>query len=184
LQGGIELIEVDVRSTAGIEIVEESTSKFSDKISLGATTVFDTTSARKAILAGADIISTPYLIENVVKICNRYGKICPPGALSVTEVLKVLEAGASLVKLYLSDLFGPGLLKAIKGSPPQANLISWGGVREENISDWLSAGSCAVVIDGTFGNASANRDAPFYGSITRSAQQLRDKIGGIMAEVL
>lgn len=150
LKGGVRIIEVDTRSSEGFRVIEESASQFEDQLIISADYVLDSHSARKAILAGAEIVSTPYLIKDILNTCNRYGKICIPGALTVTEVLKALEEGAGLIKLYPAELFGPGLLKAIKSPLPQANLIPSACVNLDSVAAWLQAGACAVVTDATF----------------------------------
>lgn len=172
LKGGIQLIGIDIRHPEGMRIVEESASRFTDRIIINADYVMDSYSAREAILAGADIVSTPYPIKNVLTTCNRYGKICIPGALTATEVLGALEWGANLVKLYPADLFGPGLLKAIKSPLPQANLIPSAGVNLGNMAAWFQAGACAVVIDGTFGKEDEDDSMPFEEKITMHARQI------------
>jgi len=172
LEGGIRLIGIDVRHSKGMQIVAESASRFANRLIINADSVLDSGSARKAILAGADVISTPYLIKDVLTTCNRYGKICIPGALTATEVLKALEWGARLVKLYPADLFGPGLLKAIKSPLPQANLIPSAGVNLDNMAAWFRAGACAVVIDGTLGKADEDDSMHFEEKITMHARQI------------
>lgn len=171
-KGGVRMIEVDIRSSQGIQIVEQSASRFANRLIISADFVLDPHAARKAILAGADLISTPYLIKDVVKTCNRYAKTCIPGALTVTEVLKTLETGATLIKLYPADQFGPGLLKAIKGPLPQANLIPSAGVNLDNMAAWLRAGACAVAIDGTFGNSAEDYTNASDKAITEQARKI------------
>jgi len=172
LEGGIQLIGIDIRHSEGLRIVKESASRFADRLIINADVVLDSDAARKAILAGADVVSTPYLIKDVLTTCNRYGKICIPGALTATEVLKALEWGANLVKLYPADLFGPGLLKAIKSPLPQANLMPSGGVNLDNMATWLRAGACAVVIDGKCGKTDEDDSMHFEEKISMHARQI------------
>jgi len=172
LEGGIRLIGIDIRHSEGLRIIEESVSRFAERLIINANFVLDSDAARKAILAGADIISTPYLIKGVLTTCNRYGKICIPGALTATEVLKAIEGGANLVKLYPADLFGPGLLKAIKSPLPQANLIPSAGVNLDNMAAWFRAGASAVAIDGTFMIADEDDSMHFEEKIAMHARQI------------
>lgn len=172
LEGGIRLIGIDIRHSEGLRIIEESVSRFTDRLIINADYVLDSDAARKAILAGAEIVSTPYLIKDVLTTSNRYGKICLPGALTATEVLKALEWGANLVKLYPADLFGPGFLKAIKSPLPQANLVPSGGVNLDNMAAWFRAGACAVAIDGTFMIADEDDSMHFEEKIAMHARQI------------
>lgn len=171
-EGGIRLIGIDIRHSEGLQIIEESVSRFAGRLIINADYVLDPDSARRAILAGAEIVSTPYLIKDILTTCNRYGKICIPGALTATEVLKAFEGGADLVKLYPADLFGPGFLKAIKSPLPQANLVPSAGVNLGNMDAWFRAGACAVIIDGTFGKADGDDSMPFEEKIAMHARQI------------
>ena len=67
LKGGVGIIEVDIRSSKGMRIVEKCASRFAGRLITSADFVLDPHSAREAILAGADVISTPYLLKDVIK---------------------------------------------------------------------------------------------------------------------
>jgi len=150
VDGGIRLIGIDMRQAEAFQIVERCAAQFPDQVAVKAQYVLDSASARKSLLAGADIVSTPYLIKEVLTVCNRYGKICIPGALTATEVLQAIEWGADLVMIYPADLFGPGLLKALNGPLPQARLVPSAGVTSENMAAWFRAGAWAVMVDDLF----------------------------------
>ena len=173
-KGGIRLIGIDIRHSKALRIVEESAARFADRLVICADFALDSGAARRAILAGADIVSTPYLNREVLTLCNRYGKICMPGALTPTEVLKAIEWGASLVKLFPADLLGPGLLKALKGPLPHAQLIPSAGVHLGNMSVWFRAGACAVMLDGIFGKAGEEDPEPSDEKITLQARKLTE----------
>jgi 2-dehydro-3-deoxyphosphogluconate aldolase/(4S)-4-hydroxy-2-oxoglutarate aldolase len=76
--------------------------------------VLDAETARYCILAGAKYIVGPALNEEVIKLCKRYQKIVMPGAMSVTEVVKAMEAGTDVVKVFPATLFGLKLLRQLK----------------------------------------------------------------------
>jgi 2-dehydro-3-deoxyphosphogluconate aldolase / (4S)-4-hydroxy-2-oxoglutarate aldolase len=42
-----------------------------------------------------------------------------------------MEAGADIIKIFPGELFGPAIIKAIKGPIPQAMLMPTGGVSLE-----------------------------------------------------
>jgi len=77
-------------------------------------------------------------------VANRYQKVVIPGAMTPTEVVKAMEAGADVVKIFPAALFGPKIIKAIKGPIPQARLLPTGGVNHDNVKEWFKAGSFAV----------------------------------------
>ncbi|KPJ75459.1 MAG: hypothetical protein AMJ54_14935 [Deltaproteobacteria bacterium SG8_13] len=124
---------------------------------IGVAGVTDSHTARAAILAGVDFISTPFLDTDTVHLCHRYGKLCIPGALSATEVLQAVESGCDLVGLCPAQLFGPKLLKAVRGPLPQANLVPSGGIGQEEASVWIQAGAAAVEVELAEGPVAAER---------------------------
>ena len=67
-----------------------------------------------------------------------------PGALTPSEVLAAWEAGADIVKVFPSDVTGPGYLKALHGPLPEVRLMPTGGVNLETAADFLKAGACAL----------------------------------------
>ena len=172
VDGGIRLIGIDMRQAEAFQIVERCAAQFADQVAVNAQYVLDSASARKSILAGADMVSTPCLIKEVLTLCHRYGKICIPGALTATEVLQAIEWGADLVMIYPADLFGPGLLKAFKSPLPQAHLIPSAGVNSENMAAWLRAGACAVMVEDLFREAKEKDPSVSDDKITMYARKL------------
>ena len=145
-EGKHALVASDEGSAAA-ERIAAAVSAANGRALIGATDVTDSGKARAAILSGADFISTPYLDRDIVRMCHRYGKVCIPGALSVTEVLAALETGCDLVGLYPAQVFGPKMLQAIKGPLPQANLVPSGNISEKDAGKWIQAGAAAVQVE-------------------------------------
>jgi len=116
---------------------------------IGAGTVLDMHTARAAMLSGAQFIVAPSLDLDTVACCNRYGAAVIPGVGSATEVLRALQAGVSVLKLFPGNVFRPEGLKALKGPFPQADFIPTGGVDLENAADWLRAGAFALGVGGS-----------------------------------
>ena len=46
-----------------------------------------------------------------------------PGCATITEVITAMEAGADIVKIFPADLYGPKIIKDIKGPLPQAQMM-------------------------------------------------------------
>ena len=67
-----------------------------------------------------------------------------PGCMTIHDVVKSLELGCDIIKLFPGDAFGPGMVKAIKGPIPQANIMPTGGVDADNVDKWIEAGVVAV----------------------------------------
>src|SRR5690606_39404193 len=126
------------------EVIKELCTEFGDDLIVGAGTVLDPETARIAILAGAQYVVSPYLEENTARLCNRYQIPYMPGVMTVKDVVRGLECGAEVLKVFPGELMGPTVVKAMKGPSPQANLMPTGGVSVDNVGDWIRAGAVAV----------------------------------------
>lgn len=172
--GGIQAIEITMTVPGAIEVIKElSRTYIKGEILIGAGSVLDAETARFCLLAGAEYIVSPALDVETIKLCNRYQKIVIPGAMSVTEVLRAMEAGADIVKIFPATLFGPKIIKAIKGPLPQAILLPTGGVDLNNVAEWITAGSFAVGVGSVLTAGAKKGD---YGEVTRTAKEFIKKI--------
>lgn len=153
--GGVEVMEVTFTVPKAHRVLEQVADRLGDKILLGAGTVLDTETARIAMLAGAEFIVSPAVNVDVIRCCRRYDKLIFPGALTPTEVLTAWEAGADVVKIFPSEVTGPGYLKALAGPLPQIRLMPTGGVNLETAAAFLRAGACALGVGGSLVEAKA-----------------------------
>ncbi|WP_206811164.1 bifunctional 2-keto-4-hydroxyglutarate aldolase/2-keto-3-deoxy-6-phosphogluconate aldolase [Paradesulfitobacterium ferrireducens] len=174
IAGGVAAIEITFTVPSAADLIKELVQNYpSGEIIIGAGTVLDPETARAAILAGAQYIVSPCLNTETVKLCNRYQVPVMPGAMTVKETVECMEAGADVVKIFPGELFGPAIIKAIKGPLPQASLMPTGGVSLDNVSQWIKAGAVAV---GVGGNLTAGAKKGDYESITTIAKQFMEKI--------
>lgn len=172
--GGIDAIEITMTVPGAVDVIKKLSANYSNnEILIGAGSVLDAETARTCILAGAEYIVGPALNIEMIKLCNRYKKIVIPGAMSVTEVIKAMEAGADIVKIFPATLFGPKIIKAIKGPVPQAQLLPTGGVNLNNIADWIKAGSFAVGAGSALTNGAKTGD---YDLVTKVAKEFIERI--------
>jgi 2-dehydro-3-deoxyphosphogluconate aldolase/(4S)-4-hydroxy-2-oxoglutarate aldolase len=171
---GIAAVEVTFTVPGAADVIKKLADTYSSgEILIGAGTVLDTETARNAILAGAQYIISPCLNRDVVALCNRYQVACMPGAMTIKEVVECMEAGADIIKIFPAELFGPAIIKAIKGPLPQAKLMPTGGVSLDNIHEWIKAGSVAV---GIGGNLTAGAKKGDFASITAAGKQFVEKV--------
>lgn len=178
---GICAIEITFTVDGAADVIKELAHQNKDgKILVGAGTVMDAETARVAILAGAQYVVSPYLNKDVVSLCNRYQVACMPGAMTIKEVVECMESGADIVKIFPGELFGPTIIKAIKGPIPNAVLMPTGGVTLDNVSEWIKAGSVAVGIGGSLTAGAKNGDYDSIVTIGKQfVQKVKDARGGI-----
>lgn len=174
MKGGVAAIEITFTVPGAAEVIKELARVYSNgEILLGAGTVMDAETARAAILAGAQYVVSPYLNLDTVKLCNRYRVPCMPGAMTIKEVVEAMEAGADIIKIFPGELFGPKIIKAIRGPIPYAKLMPTGGVSLDNVEEWIKAGAVAVGVGSALTKGAETGD---YEAITRTAQEFIARI--------
>ena len=90
-----------------------------------------------------------------------------PGAMTVREVVERLEVGADIIKVFPGELFGPQIIKSIRGPLPQAELMPTGGVSLDNAAEWIKAGAVAL---GAGSSLTAGAKTGDYAKITETAK--------------
>ncbi|TDL71035.1 bifunctional 4-hydroxy-2-oxoglutarate aldolase/2-dehydro-3-deoxy-phosphogluconate aldolase [Rhodococcus qingshengii] len=175
VKGGIQGIEVTFTVQGADEVIKELASMYKDhsNVVIGAGTVLDATTARIAILAGAEFVVSPAFDEETAKLCNLYQVPYMPGCMTITEIKRALEAGVDIVKLFPGNAFGPEFVKAVKAPLPQVNIMPTGGVDLDNVEQWIKNGCVAV---GVGGNLVAPAKTGEYEKITEYAKQYIAKV--------
>ena len=173
-KAGVAGIEITFTVPGAAKVIEDCVKNFnSGEIIVGAGTVIDPETARAAILSGAQYIVSPYLSLETVKLCNRYRVPVMPGAMTIKEIVESMEAGAEIVKIFPGELFGPAIIKAVRGPIPYAKMMPTGGVSLDNVEQWIKAGAVAV---GVGGNLTGGAKTGDFASITKIAEQFIAKI--------
>jgi 2-dehydro-3-deoxyphosphogluconate aldolase / (4S)-4-hydroxy-2-oxoglutarate aldolase len=144
--GGISIIEITMTVPDAVEVVRQVRRALGDRVLVGAGTVLDPETARAVLLAGAEYIVAPTVNVDVIRLCQRYGKLAMPGAFTPTEILTAWEAGADIVKVFPADTVGPAFFKAMRGPLPHIRLMATGGVDLATAAVFLNAGACCLGI--------------------------------------
>jgi 2-dehydro-3-deoxyphosphogluconate aldolase/(4S)-4-hydroxy-2-oxoglutarate aldolase len=182
LAGGVEAVEITFTVPGATRVLEHVAHRLEQRVLLGAGTVLDPETARAALLAGARFVVSPTFNRRVVRTGKRYGALCFPGALTPTEILTAWEAGADIVKVFPSELTGPGYLRAIRAPLPQVRLMPTGGVTLDNVAEFIHAGACALGVGGSLVESSAVANANFE-RITMLAKQFVAAVHAARANV-
>ena len=180
IEGGIPAIELTFTVPKAHRVIEDLAAKYSsDEIILGAGTVMDSETARIAMLSGAEYIVSPYFDLETVKTCNRYRVPCMPGAMTIEEVVAAMEAGADIVKIFPGDLFGPKIIKDIKGPIPYAKMMPTGGVDVDNVDQWIKVGAVAV---GAGSSLTAGAKTGDYKAVAETAKKFVEAVKAARAK--
>ena len=169
--GGVDVIEVTMTTPNALQVINDVSSTYGDKVLVGAGSVLDAETARAVMLSGADFVVSPVTKPDVIEICNRYGKVVIPGAFTPTEILMAWETGADYVKVFPSSGVGADYIKDVKAPLPQIPLVPTGGINTENAADFITAGATALGV----GSALVNNQliaAGEFATLTERAERL------------
>ena len=173
--GGVRVFEVTMTVPRAIELIAQLTHGLPRELMVGAGTVLDPDTARRAIDAGARFIVGPVFRRHVIEACHERGVPAMPGCFTPTEILDAWEAGADIVKVFPSTALGPTFIKDVLAPLPHLKLMPTGGVTIENAADWLGAGAVAVGIGSALVDSTAV-SAGDFGAITQRAARLMARI--------
>lgn len=169
LEGGVDVIEISYTNANAGEVIAAINKEYGDKMCIGAGTVLDAPTARLAIINGAKFIVAPNFDPEVQMIANLYQIPYGPGCSTYSEALTALKAGASFIKMFpISNFYGPESAKIFKIPCPYIPLLASGGIRIENVVDWVSNGAELLGVGSLLSKGSVQ-------DIARNAKALRNE---------
>lgn len=173
-KGGIKALEITMTVPGAVDIIKEISDIYKDEdVIIGAGTVLDPETARACILAGARYIVSPCLNIETIKLCNRYRIPIMPGIMTVKEAVEALEYGVEILKVFPGNAYGPSIISSFKGPIPQGNFMPTGGVKLDNIKDWIKAGAVAV---GTGSDLTKGAKTGNYELVTETAAKFIEEV--------
>ncbi len=144
LRGGIKSLELTYTIPDVCELIKEYSSHTEALIGVGS--VLNAKMASDAIEAGAKYVVSPGYSDEVNKVCKEMNVLYLPGCMTVSEIMKAMDAGNKMIKLFPGDVFGAKYVKAIKVPIPNIEIMPTGGVSVDNIEEWFANGvSCVGV---------------------------------------
>jgi 2-dehydro-3-deoxyphosphogluconate aldolase/(4S)-4-hydroxy-2-oxoglutarate aldolase len=170
LQAGLTVAEITLTVPNAIDAIGAVAKRFSGKLLVGAGTVTDAETARRAMDAGAEFIVTPCLVPEVIDAAHRADVAVLPGALTPGEVFEAFRSGGDMVKVFpVQSVGGAAYLRALRGPFPDIPLVPTGGVTLETIAELFQAGAAAVGVGTELisKDAVARRDYAAIGALAK-----------------
>ncbi|HEV7298527.1 MAG TPA: bifunctional 4-hydroxy-2-oxoglutarate aldolase/2-dehydro-3-deoxy-phosphogluconate aldolase [Tepidisphaeraceae bacterium] len=136
IAGGLPVAEITFR-TAAAEASIRTMSKMPGML-VGAGTVLDVDTVKRAVDAGAKFMVSPGFSSKVVSYCVDNNIPITPGTVTPTDIQAAIEHGITTVKFFPAETFGG--IKAIKtlAAPfGQIRFIPTGGITEKQLLDYL-----------------------------------------------
>jgi len=143
--GGVSVLEITMTVPDAVSVLALLSERFGERALVGAGTVLNAEQARACLDAGARFIVSPGLDLGTVEAVRARGVAMLPGALTPTEVMAAVKAGADMVKIFpCSALGGAPYLRALRGPLPQVKLLPTGGVSLSTAHEYIAAGAVAL----------------------------------------
>lgn len=141
VDAGFDTLEVPTNSPGWADSVAALVAAFGDRAMVGAGTVLDNHHLDALQGAGGRLVVTPHTDPELVREAAARGLHTLIGFATASEAFAALRAGAHGLKLFPAGVLGPAQAKALRAVlPRQTPLYAVGGVRPDNLAEYLAAG--------------------------------------------
>ena len=154
VRGGVRVLEFTFDHdepdcvAANAAKIRRTVEKFGDQVLVGCGTALTVEEVEAAHDAGACLVISPNVDMAVIRRANQLDMVSMPGALTPTEIVAAYNMGADIVKLFPAGELGLGYIKAVRGPLKHIPMSAVGGVKPENVKDFLDAGVCGFGVGG------------------------------------
>ncbi len=134
--GGITQIEITLRTPEALQAMGEIAKRFPEmRVSAG--TVLTPAQLDQSANQGATLFISPGLTELLAEHAFKKGYAWVPGVATASEMMRGLELGFELLKLFPAMAAGgPKALASITAPLAAARIVPTGGVTLENLPQW------------------------------------------------
>lgn len=144
LRGGVDVMEITLRTGAGLDAIE-NVAKSCPDILVGAGTVLSLEQCRSAVGRGAKFVVSPGYDPEIVSWCQGHKVDVLPGCVTPTEITAARNAGLRVVKFFPASVYG-GIkaIKALAGPFQDMQFVPTGGVGLENLDQFVTPAVFAI----------------------------------------
>jgi 2-dehydro-3-deoxyphosphogluconate aldolase/(4S)-4-hydroxy-2-oxoglutarate aldolase len=137
LAGGLPLVEITYR-TESADAAVRTLARRGDLL-VGAGTVLNPDTAKRAVEAGAKFLVTPGFNPKTVRWALDHGVAIVPGTSSPTDLEMAVDHGVNVVKFFPAEaLGGVKTLKVLAGPFGMMKFVPTGGIGAEQIDPYLA----------------------------------------------
>ena len=145
VEGGLNVLEVTLRTPIAIEAVKEMKSALPNAI-VGTGTVTNMTTLHASLEAGADFMVSPGVTNTLIRDALAEGANLLPGVATPSEAMHLLEEGFTCQKFFPAEAAGGvAMLKSLAGPLPQITFCPTGGISTNNAANYLALDNVACV---------------------------------------
>lgn len=148
VRAGLPCAEVTLRTPAALEVLRVLAAR--PDVLAGAGSVRTPDDVDRVVDAGARFVVSPGFSDAVVARCRQAGVPVLPGVATATEVMRALDAGLDVVKVFPAGrLGGPDGVRALAAPFPGLGVVPTGGVGAGDLARYL-ADPAVVAVGGSW----------------------------------
>ena len=171
LQGGIQVIEITLRTEVAMAAIGEAVRRFPDMI-VGAGTLLSADQVTPVMDLGAKFGVSPGSTPSLLDAVSNNGFPFLPGGSSVSEFMALAEARFTIQKFFpASSAGGPAFLKNIASPLADISFCPSGGISAANAADYLALPNVIAVGGSWFVSADRIRNGG-WAEITNDATDI------------
>ena len=135
--GGLPALEVTLRTPCALDAIRAMAEVPGGVV--GAGTLLTRADVKAAKAAGATFGVSPGATDALLDACAEFELPLLPGAVTASEVMRLLEKGYTVQKFFPAEQSGgAAFLKSIGSPIPQVSFCPTGGISLKNAHDYLS----------------------------------------------
>src|SRR5258707_7438605 len=169
LAGGLRVVEIALRTPAGLDAIRAIVDEVPDVI-VGAGTLLKPLDVTRAIDAGADFLVTPGTPASLAQaLCDAPVPVLP-GCATVSEAMGLAAMGFPVLKFFPAEQSG-GIrwLKSVSEPLPHIRFCPTGGINGDNAAAYLALANVIAVGGSWIAPAQAIAAGDFTGITARAA---------------
>lgn len=138
LAGGIDVIEITMRTDAGLQAIKNIARDCPDMLVI-AGTVLTLEKCKECIAAGAKGIVSPGFDDAIVGHCVDNNILVVPGCVTPTEIQRGMSYGLDVLKFFPANVYGgAAALKSLGGPFTSLKFIPTGGVNGNTVGEYAA----------------------------------------------
>ena len=148
----LNAVEITTNSPDVFTTIRKISEEFGKDVYVGAGTVLNMEHAKAAVEAGSTFLLSPIMLDQeILDFCKEKGVISVPAAFSPSEVWKMAQGGADIVKIFPAGRVGSQYFADVQAPLGKLPLMAVGGVNGEDVQEYLDKGaSFAGIASGIF----------------------------------
>jgi 2-dehydro-3-deoxyphosphogluconate aldolase / (4S)-4-hydroxy-2-oxoglutarate aldolase len=167
--GGVKVLEITLRTAAGLEAIERAAQLASD-IVVGVGTITKPEHCALAKKAGAQFGVSPGLTREMHQASLDAGLPLLPGVMTPSDIITAMELGYEIVKFFPAvPAGGIPMLQAFHGPFPTLKFCPTGGISAETATNFLALPN-VVCVGGSWLTPKAAVAAQDWAEVTRLAR--------------